>query len=69
MDLGHNLDVMHIENNIFDSVIGTLLNIEGKAKDTLKSTIDLTHLGIKQDLQVQDEGKTRDMAPAVYVFD
>ena len=29
----------------------------------------MTHLGIRQDLQVQDEGKPRDMAPAVYVLD
>ena len=46
LDLRHNLDVMHIEKNICDNIIGTLLNIEGKAKDTLKSRIDLTHLGI-----------------------
>ena len=57
LDLRHNLDVMHIEKNISDSIIGTLLNIEGKTKDTLKSRIDLTHLGIRKDLQVQDEGK------------
>ena len=69
LDLWHNLDVMHIEKNICDSIIGTLLNIEGKTKDTLKSRIDLTHLGIRKDLQVQDEGKPRDMAPAVYVLD
>ena len=47
LDLRHNLDVMHIEKNICDSIIGTLLNIEGKTKDTLKSRIDLTHLGIR----------------------
>ena len=69
LDLLHNLGVMHIEKNICDSIIGTLLNIEGKTKDTLKSRIDLTHLGIRKDLQVQDEGKPRDMAPAVYVLD
>ena len=68
MDLRHNLDVMHIEKNICDSIIGTLLNIEGKTKDTLKSRIDLTHLGIRKDLLVQDEGKPRDMALAVYVL-
>ena len=65
LDLRHNLDVMHIEKNICDIIIGTLLNIEGKTKDTLKSRIDLTHLGIRKDLQVQNEGKPRDMAPAV----
>ena len=48
LDLMHNLDVMHIEKNICDSIIGTPLNIEGKTKDTLKSRIDLTHLGIKR---------------------
>ncbi|XXG72498.1 hypothetical protein AAC387_Pa07g1577 [Persea americana] len=31
----HNLDVMHIEKNICDSIVGTMLNIEGKTKDTL----------------------------------
>ena len=69
LDLWHNLDVMHIEKNICDNIIGTLLNIEGKMKDTLKSRIDLTHLGIRKDLQVQDEGKPRDMAPDVYLLD
>ena len=68
LDLRHNVDVMHIEKNICDNIIGTLLNIEGKKKDTLKSRIDLTHLGSRQDLQLQDEGKPRDMAPAVYVL-
>ena len=29
----------------------------------------MTHLGIRKDLQLQDEGKPRDMAPAVYVLD
>lgn len=69
LDLRHNLDVMHIEKNICDNITGTLLNIEGKTKDTLKSRIDLTHLGIRQDLQVQDEGKPWDIAPVVYVLD
>ena len=48
--LWHNLDVMHIKKNICDNIIGTLPIIEGKKKDTLKSRIDLTHLGIRKDL-------------------
>ncbi|XP_062086136.1 uncharacterized protein LOC133792244 [Humulus lupulus] len=31
--LRHNLDVMHIEKNVYDSLIGTLLNIPSKSKD------------------------------------
>lgn len=33
----HNLDVMHIEKNVCDSVIGTLLGIVGKSKDSLNA--------------------------------
>ena len=40
----HNLDVMHVEENFSDSLIGTLLNIEGKTKDTLQSHLDLKDL-------------------------
>ena len=45
----HNLDVMHIEKNICDSILGTLLDMEGKSKDSLKARLDLEHLGIRKD--------------------
>ena len=67
--LRHNVHVMHIKKSICDNIIVTLLNIEGKTKDNLKSRIGLIHLGTRHDWQVQDEGKPRDMAPAVYVLD
>ncbi|KAK9232940.1 hypothetical protein WN943_023188 [Citrus x changshan-huyou] len=35
--LRHNLDVMHIEKNVCDSLLNTLLDIKGKSKDRLKS--------------------------------
>jgi len=37
LKLRHNLDVMHIEKNICDSVFGTLMNIDGKTKDTVNA--------------------------------
>ena len=33
----HNLDVMHIEKNICKALLGTLLEIAGKTKDTEKA--------------------------------
>jgi len=36
LKLRNNLDVMHIEKNICDSVLGTSLNIDGKTNDTFK---------------------------------
>ncbi|WMV58679.1 hypothetical protein MTR67_052064 [Solanum verrucosum] len=35
--LSRNLDTIHIENNIVDSILGTLLDISGKTKDHAKA--------------------------------
>lgn len=50
LKLRHNLDVMHIEKNICESLIATILNIKGKTKDTTKARLDLKDLGIKKEL-------------------
>jgi len=44
----HCLDVMHVEKNVCDSLVGTLLNIKGKTKDGLKCRQDLVEIGIQQ---------------------
>ena len=49
--LRHNLDVMLIEKNICDSVLGTLLDILGKSKDHINYRYDLYEMGIRKDLQ------------------
>ena len=41
LSLRHNLDVMHIEKNVCDSLLDTILDIDGKSKDTYKARIDL----------------------------
>ena len=33
----HNLDVMHVEKNVFDNVFNTVMNVSGKTKDNVKS--------------------------------
>ena len=38
----HNLNVMHIEKNVFENVFNTVMNIKGKIKDNIKSREDLT---------------------------
>ena len=45
--LRHNLDVMHIEKNICDSVLGTMMNVKEKTKDGPKARKDLQLLDIK----------------------
>ncbi|XP_071683434.1 uncharacterized protein [Lolium perenne] len=53
LKLRHNLDVMHIEKNICDNLIGTFMNIQGKTKDTVNSRLDLEDMGIRGDLHLQ----------------
>ncbi|KAI5353395.1 hypothetical protein L3X38_006288 [Prunus dulcis] len=56
----HALDVMHIEKNVCDSIIGTLLEIPGKNKDGIAARLDLLNMGVKTDLQPKyGERRTR----------
>ena len=50
LKLRHNLDVMHIEKNVCDNIVGTLLGIEGKSKDTDEARMDLHDLKIREEL-------------------
>ncbi|KAL0553710.1 hypothetical protein IC582_007613 [Cucumis melo] len=54
--LRHKLDVMHIEKNVCDNLLGTLLNIDGKTKDTIYARLDLEELNIRKDLHLQRQG-------------
>ena len=44
------LDIMHLKKNVCDSIIGTLLNIPSKTKNTVKSTLDLVKMRIHEQL-------------------
>ncbi|XP_073137040.1 uncharacterized protein [Henckelia pumila] len=37
----HYLDVMHIEKNVFESLINTLMNVKGKTKDNVAARLDI----------------------------
>ncbi|XP_060195087.1 uncharacterized protein LOC132624303 [Lycium barbarum] len=46
--LRHNLDVMHIDKNLCDSLLGTLLDIPGESKDHINSRYDLQEMGTRK---------------------
>jgi len=56
LSLRHNLDVMHIEKNVCDSLLGTILDIDGKSKDTDKARIDLQNMGVRKELHLYKDG-------------
>ncbi|XP_010507019.1 PREDICTED: uncharacterized protein LOC104783577 [Camelina sativa] len=55
--LKHNLDVMHVEKNVFDNLMNTVLNVPGKTKDNLKSRLDLPDICDRDPLHVLENGR------------
>jgi hypothetical protein len=69
LKLPHNLDVMHIEKNICENILCTLLNVPGKTKDTHNARLDLYDMGIRHHLHLQEKGNNSVSAPpAPYVL-
>jgi hypothetical protein len=58
--LRHNLDVMHVEKNVMDNILGTMLDIKGKTKDNAQACHDLQEIGLRPKLHpyTGDDGKT-----------
>jgi hypothetical protein len=46
----HNIDLMHVTKNVFNNIIGTLLDMPRKTKDGLKSHNDLVQFGFQPEL-------------------
>ena len=49
----HNIDVMHIEKNVIDNILSTLLNLKDQTKDNYKACLDLADMGIRSELHLQ----------------
>ena len=47
---------MHIEKNICESLVGTLLDIDGKTKDIVKVRLDLQDINIRKELYLIHQG-------------
>ncbi|XXG42236.1 hypothetical protein AAC387_Pa01g2560 [Persea americana] len=49
----HNLDVMHIEKNVCDNILWTILSVQGKSKDGVIARRDLEEMGLRKPLHLQ----------------
>jgi len=68
LDVRHCIDVMHVEKNVCDSIIRTLLNIKGKTKDGINARKDLVEMGVRLKLQPQPHGKRTYLPPACHTL-
>jgi hypothetical protein len=61
---------MHIKKNICEILIGTLLKIARKTKDTINARIDLEEMGVRSNLHMvaTKDGESCKMLEALYVL-
>ncbi|KAM6571366.1 hypothetical protein CsatA_015446 [Cannabis sativa] len=66
--LKHNIDVMHVEKNVCDNLLGTILDNE-KSKDTTNARHDLKKLGVRESLWIYEDERGKLLKPhAPYVL-
>ncbi|KAL2244242.1 UNVERIFIED_CONTAM: hypothetical protein Sindi_0542200 [Sesamum indicum] len=63
----HNLDVMHIEKNVFDNIFNIKMDVKGKTKETLNARKDLKIICNQPKVDV-DERRPNVMPKAVYTL-
>lgn len=68
LSVRHCIDIMHVEKNVAESLIGTLLNIPGKTKDGYKARKDIEEMGTRKELAPQENGKRAYLPPACYTL-
>ncbi|XP_052289966.1 uncharacterized protein LOC127899867 [Citrus sinensis] len=64
----HTLDVMHIEKNVCESLVGTLLDIPGKSKDGFATRMDLDEMGVRKELLPRVGQNGTKLPPACYTL-
>jgi len=68
LEVRHFIDVIHVEKNVCDSLIGTLLNINEKTKDDLNARLDFIEMNIRDELTPIEMGKHTYLPSACYTM-
>ena len=59
---------MHVEKNVCDSVIGMLLDIQGKTKNGLNTRQDLVEMDIRDQLHPRSDGNKTYLPPTCHTL-
>ena len=62
----HNLDIMHVQKNVFDNIVGTILDVDKKSKDGLNARLDLQEMNIRSELHADIGGPKPIIPRAIY---
>ena len=59
----HNLDVMHIEKNVFDNIFYTIMDVKGKMKDNPKPRADMKNICKRPQLELVEVSPNKFLKP------
>jgi hypothetical protein len=62
----HNLDSMHIQKNVFDNIVNTILDVDKKSKDNVNARLDLKRLKIRTELHIDETQDKPNLPEAKY---
>ncbi|KAK1605765.1 hypothetical protein QYE76_029438 [Lolium multiflorum] len=65
----HNLDSMHIEKNVFDNIVNTLLDVDKRSKDNANARMDMKRMKIREHLHIDETQEKPDLPDAVYYME
>ncbi|XP_074283166.1 uncharacterized protein LOC141607711 [Silene latifolia] len=68
LSIRHCLDVMHIEKNVCDNIINTLLNVPNKSKDNKAARKDMMEMKIRPELAPQEKLTRAYLPPAAHTL-
>ena len=61
----HNFDIMHIEKNVFDNVVYTIMDVKGKIKDNPKARADMKNICKRPQLELVEVSLEKFLKPKV----
>jgi hypothetical protein len=65
----HAIDAMHVEKNVYEVLVDTLLDIPGTTKDTLKARMDIEEMKLRKDLHHETlENGSKKLPAACYTL-
>ncbi|XP_047342609.1 uncharacterized protein LOC124946061 [Impatiens glandulifera] len=64
----HNLDFMHIEKNVFENIIHTVMNVKGKTKDNINARKDMFNICNRPELHIDPQSSCMRTKKAAYTL-
>jgi hypothetical protein len=60
---------MHIEKNVFENIINTLLDVKKRSKHNAKARIDMNRMKIREHLHIDETQEKPELQDALHYMD